>query len=269
MDLTLPALALVTTASMAAGVVNALAGGGTLLAFPALTLAGVPPVEASITTTTALTPGYLGGTIAQRTDLGGQRRRFLLLAPAGAVGGVAGALILTATSEELFRVVIPWLIFAACGLLAAQSRLRARLAARSRHRRARAGVTDPVTDAPSRVGPALVAVTGLGAVYGGYFGAGLGIILLAVLGLGLDDDLRRVNALKQSLSLAINVAAAGALVLSGRVPWDAAAVVAAGSLVGGAIGGRIAGRLDPDVLRRAVITLGLAVGAVYLVRSLT
>jgi uncharacterized membrane protein YfcA len=260
LDLSLPALALVTLASVAAGAVNAVAGGGTLVAFPALTAVGVPAVEAGITTTTALTPGYLGGTLAQRADLAGQGGRLRALAPVGVAGGLAGARLLSVTTEGVFRLVVPWLIFAACGLLIAQDRVRAAL--ERRRQRRREDHPRPTTAA----GPVLVAVTFVAAVYGGYFGAGLGIILLAVLGVALDDDLRRLNALKQSLSFVISVSAAVLLLFSGRLPWVPAACVAGGSLAGGTLGGRIAGRLDPTVLRRAVAAVGVAVGVVYLVR---
>jgi uncharacterized membrane protein YfcA len=257
-DLSPPALALVTLASVVAGAVNAVAGGGTLVAFPALTAVGVPAVEAGITTTTALTPGYLGGTLAQRADLAGQGGRLRALAPVGVAGGLAGAFLLSRTTEGVFRLVVPWLIFAACGLLVAQDRVRAALERRRRD--------DDRWRAGAAAGPGLVAVTFVAAVYGGYFGAGLGIILLAVLGVALDDDLRRLNALKQSLSFVISVSAAVLLLFSGRLPWVPAACVAGGSLVGGTLGGRIAGRLDPTVLRRAVAVVGVVVGLIYLVR---
>jgi uncharacterized membrane protein YfcA len=263
MDLSLPALALVAAASLTAGIVNAVAGGGTLIAFPALTLAGLPAVDASVTLTTALTPGYLGGTLAQRQDLEGQAGRLRFLAPAGAAGGLTGAALLARTDEELFRLVIPWLIFAACGLLAAQTRIRALITARRRTRPTRhtGGPRQPAA------GAGLFATTYVSGIYGGYFGGALGIILLAALGVTIDDDLRRLNALKQALSFAVNGAAAVLLALSGRVPWAVAAVVAAGSLAGGALGGRVASRLDPELLRRVVIVLGVIAGVVYLVRS--
>jgi uncharacterized protein len=262
MATTFSALALVALASVAAGAVNAVAGGGTLIAFPALTLAGLPAVEANITATVAQNAGYLGGSVAQRADLEGQRPRLVRLAPVAVAGGLTGAWLLSVTSEDVFRLIIPWLIFAACGLLAVQPRLRAALerraiAAAARGRRSRT------------VPPGLLAATYLPAVYGGYFGAGLGIILLAVLGVVLDDDLRRVNALKQTLSLVINLSAGALLLFSGRVAWGAAAVMAAGSLTGGIAGGRLAGRMDPAILRRAVITIGLVAGTVYLVQALT
>jgi uncharacterized membrane protein YfcA len=263
MDPSPAGLALVAAASMAAGLVNALAGGGTLITFPALTLAGLPAVEANITATVGQNAGYLGGSVAQRADLAGQRDRLVRLIPAAAAGGVTGAYLLSVTSEELFRAVVPWLIFAACGLLGAQDRIRGALE-RRRARRVSDGGTPPARP----VGPGLLLATYVPAIYGGYFGAGLGIVVLAVLGVVLDDDLRRLNALKQTLSLVINLSAGALLVFSGRVAWGAAAVVAAGSLAGGVLGGRLAGRIDPRLLRRVVIAIGLVVGLVYLLRPL-
>jgi uncharacterized membrane protein YfcA len=261
MDLSAAELLFIAAASVAAGLVNAVAGGGTLIAFPALTVVGIPTVDANITTTIALTPGYFGGTLAQREDLAGQRRRIVRLVPGVIVGGLAGAALLAVTSENLFRHLVPWLLFAACGLLAGQDRIRAAVSRRAQ-RRAKAGVK-AASDVP--IGSvAAVAVAGL---YGGYFGAALGIILLAVLGVTIDDDLRRINALKQLLSLVANVAASLLLLFSGKVPWDAAAVMAVGSLVGGVIGGKVARRLDARLFRAIVIAIGVVVGVVYLVKA--
>jgi uncharacterized protein len=267
MEPSLPALVLVAAASVAAGAVNALAGGGTLITFPALAFAGLPAVDANITATVAQNTGYLGGSVAQRDDLAGQHGRLLRLAPVAVAGGLTGAWLLSVTSEDLFRAIVPWLIFAACGLLAAQPRIRTAL---ERRRDPADRPPDPTATATATgVGPGLLVATYVPAVYGGYFGAGLGIVLLAVLGVVLSDDLRRINALKQTLSLAINLSAGFLLLFSGRVWWGAAVVVALGSLTGGVAGGRMAGRLDPAVLRRTVIAIGLAVGTIYLAQSLT
>jgi len=248
-------LVLVGLAAMAAGVVNALAGGGTLITFPVLTAVGLPAVAANITNTVALCPGYLGATLAQANDLQGQRRRLWLLAPAAVCGGVVGGLLLLVSGERVFRSLVPFLILLASGLLAAQDRVRAwllRRAQRSGH------ATSP---------EAWMALpVGLAAIYGGYFGAGLSVIVLAVLGLGLDDSLTRLNALKQSISLSVNVAAALFFLFSGQVVWPAAVVMAMGALVGGALGGRLAGRIQPSLLRRIVVVIGVTVAVIYLVR---
>lgn len=245
---------LVGAAGVAAGAVNALAGGGTLISFPTLMMTGVPAIAANVTSTVALFPGYLGATLAQAADLRGQRARLWLVAPA-ALGGIAGGALLLHTDERLFRSLVPFLILLASGLLAAQDPLRAWLARR-------AGATAAGRQFERWALPPV----GLAAVYGGYFGAGLSVIVLAVLALMLDDSLTRLNALKQALALAVNIAAAGFFLFSGQVVWSAALVMAVGALAGGAIGGRIAGRIKPTVLRRVVVTLGVVIALIYLRR---
>jgi uncharacterized membrane protein YfcA len=236
-----------------AGAVNALAGGGTLITFPTLVALGLPAVTANVTNTVALCPGYFGATVAQSADLRGQRGRLWLVVPAGMLGGVAGGLLLLGTGERAFRALVPFLILGASGLLAAQGPVRGWLSRRSPHavRASAAWVGLPVAAA---------------AVYGGYFGAGLSVIVLAVLGLLLDDTLTRLNALKQAVALAVNVAAAVCFLFSGQVDWRVAIVMAAGALVGGVAGGRLAGRVPPATLRWVVVAIGLVVGTIYLVR---
>jgi uncharacterized membrane protein YfcA len=243
---------LLVVAAIAAGLVNAVAGGGTLISFPALLAVGLPAITANVTNTVALCPGYLGGAVAQRAALRERAGLVRLLVPAAAVGGLAGGILLLVTSESLFQRLIPYLIFAACGLLALQNRINRYVASRHEGR----GVPTPIL-----VGTVLVA-----SVYGGYFGAGMGIILLAALGVLLDDDLRVVNALKQVLALVVNTTAAVFFAVSGRVAWWAAAIMAVGALIGGNIGGRLVGRLSPELLRIVVIVIGVSVGIVYLVK---
>jgi uncharacterized protein len=248
-------LLLVGLAAVAGGAVNAVAGGGTLITFPTLTAIGVPPVSANVTNTVALSPGYLGGTYAQRSDLDGQGRRLRLLVPVAVAGGLTGGILLLATGEELFRQLVPFLILGASALLALQERIRARVVRRLSER-AGADPHDAWVAAPAFAA----------SVYGGYFGAGLGVILLAVLGLVLDDTLTRVNALKQALSFCVNVTAAVFFLFSGKVVWSAAIVMAIGAVVGGSLGGRLAGRMRAEVLRRVVVVIGVVVGIAYLVR---
>lgn len=248
-------LVLIGLAAVAAGAVNALAGGGTLITFPVLTAVGVPTVVANITNTVALSPGYLGATIAQAKDLRGQERRLWLVVPAGAIGGVIGGLLLLNTGERVFRVLVPFLILLASGLLAVQDPLRAWI--RRRTERAGAGASSETW---------IALPIGLAAIYGGYFGAGLSVIVLGVLGLLLDDTLTRLNALKQSISFSANVAAAVLFVFSGRINWLAVGVMAAGALLGGALGGRLAGRIKPGLLRWIVVTIGVVVSIIYLLR---
>lgn len=251
--LSLPQFGLVLLAAVAGGAVNALAGGGTLITFPILTAVGLPVVAANMTNTVALCPGYLGGTLAQRQDLRGQEARLWRFLPAAVLGGLVGALLLQVTSEHVFRFLVPYLILLGTLLLALQPRMRLWLDHRAERRGSR------VSD-----GWGLPAV-GVATVYGGYFGAGLGVITLAVLGLALKDSLTRLNALKQAISLATNVAAAVFFVFSGKVVWPAAVVMFLGSLAGGSLGGRLAGRVKPALLRQIVVAIGLVVAVVYFV----
>lgn len=243
---------LVALASLAAGAINAIAGGGTLISFPALTAVGIPAVAASVTNTVALSPGYLSATFAQSKDLKGQARRLWLLAPTGALGGIVGGLLLLNTGERVFRQIIPFLILMACALLASQTRVRAWLTRRQKHNTIPELWTVP---------PVFLA-----SIYGGYFGAGLSVIVLAVLGAVIDDSLTRLNALKQAIAFSVNVAAALFFLFSGQVAWVAAAVMAVGAIAGGAIGGRLASRIKAETLRRVVVTIGVAVALLYLVR---
>lgn len=246
---------LATLAAVGAGAVNALAGGGTLITFPTLIGLGVPAVAANVTNTAALCPGYLGATLAQSKDLQGQRRRMMLLLPAGVVGSVIGGMLLLNTGERLFSELVPYLILLASGLLAAQDPLRAWLVKRG----------NPGGRQEAIQGMAWLP-TGLAAIYGGYFGAGLSVIVLAVLGLTLDDNLTRLNGLKQSISLSVNLAAALFFVFSGKVLWTLALAMAVGALLGGALGGRLASRVKPQALRWIVVAVGVIVGAAYLLR---
>jgi hypothetical protein len=246
-------------AAVAAGAINAVAGGGTLVSFPTLLALGVPPVSANITNTVALCPGYLGGALAQRPGLSGQRPRVRRLLPAAALGGLTGSVLLVVTSDKLFSSLVPWLILVATLLLALQDRLRQWL---------RIGVPVAGEDGMPAVAHDpmwLLVPIYVAAIYGGYFGAGLGIMLLAVLGLVLHEPLSRLNALKQVLSLAINVVAALFFVFSGKVVWGFAVAMAIGSLVGGHFGGRLAGWLDPRTLRAIVVVFGTAVSIYYFV----
>jgi hypothetical protein len=248
-------LALAGLAAIAAGMVNALAGGGTLISFPALVALGVPEVVANITNTVALCPGYLGGALAQKKDLAGQKKRLMMLLPAGIIGGLVGGILLLYVSEQVFHILVPFLILLAAILLAIQDRIRDWIRRQTGH------------DGTDRKGCRNAALpAGLAAIYGGYFGPGLSVIYLAVLGLFLDDTLTRLNALKQCLSLATNVAAAVFFLFSGLIIWPLAVVMAAGALLGGAIGGHIAGRINPARLKWIIVTIGMVVGLYYLIR---
>jgi hypothetical protein len=246
---------LAALAALTAGFVNALAGGGTLISFPVLTAIGILPVAANMTNAVALSPGYFGGTWAQWADLRDQRRRLAIFATVGVVGGVLGGILLALSSDRVFSFLVPFLILGASILMALQDRLRAWILARAER-----------LGRPSGGDWQAVPFIGLASVYGGYFGAGLGIILLATLGLVLDDTLTRLNALKQAISLAANLAATVFFIFSGQVIWPIAVVMAVAALAGGALGGRLAGRVKPQVLRTIVVTVGVVVSGVYFVR---
>ncbi|MEX1106163.1 MAG: sulfite exporter TauE/SafE family protein [Ilumatobacteraceae bacterium] len=240
-------LVLAGLGALAAGGINAVAGGGTLVSFPVLIGLGVPAVAANVTNTVALCPGYFGGAFAQREALQNHRPKLRRLLPVAGVGGLVGSILLIVTSEAVFRNMVPFLILLACGLLGFQDGIkRLVFSDRGAHQHPTASV------------PLMFAVFAA-AVYGGYFGAGLGIMLLAVLGLLLDDELPKLNALKTMLSFVINVLAASFFVFSGKVEWGFAAVMAPASLVGGHLGGMAAGRLNPKVMRAVVIGFGVAV----------
>ena len=248
-------LILAAFAALAAGAVNALAGGGTLITFPTLTFLGIPPVAANVTNTVALCPGYFGGTLAQLNDLHGQKHRLWLIVPASIVGGVLGGFLLLQTGERLFKELVPYLILLASGLLAIQDPVRAWLT--KRMAQGHDAQLEKLTWLP----------VGLASIYGGYFGAGLSVIVLSALGLTLEDTLTRLNALKQAVAFSVNVAAAVFFVFSGQVVWSAALVMAVGALIGGALGGRLAGRIKPSTLRWTVVTIGVIISIIYFVRG--
>jgi uncharacterized membrane protein YfcA len=243
-------------AAIAAGLVNALAGGGTLITFPTLTALGILAVVANVTNTVALCPGYVGGIMGQWKDIKDQGKRLWLMAPAGVIGGLIGGYLLLNTGEKLFRSLVPFLILIASALLAIQDPVRAWLVKRASQKKSTANqqwaVSIPI---------------GLAAIYGGYFGAGLSVIVLSVLGLTIDDTLTRLNALKQAVSFSANLAAAIFFVFSGKVLWPVALVMAVGALIGGNLGGRLAGRVKPATLRWIVVSLGVIVSIIYFVRG--
>jgi uncharacterized protein len=247
---------LVVLAAAGAGFVNALAGGGTLISFPALIAVGIPAVAANVTNTVALVPGYLGATFAQSKDLKEQKTRLYYLVPAAVVGGLIGGILLLNTGEKLFRTLIPYLILMASLLLAVSDPVRAWLKKHS---------ASGETAAHS---PALAVVpVALAAVYGGYFGAGLSIIVLAVLGITLSDSLTRLNAVKQAISFSVNVAAAIFFLFSGQVVWPVALMMMVSALIGGMIGGKLAGRVKPGTLRWLVVVIGVIISIVYFIRG--
>lgn len=248
-------LVIVGVAAVAGGVVNALAGGGTLITFPMLIAVGIPAVAANITNTVALCPGYLGGTLAQLRDLSGSKQKLYLFGPAGALGGIVGGILLLNTGEATFRTLVPYLILLAAGLLVIEGPVR-------RWHVVRAGRSEGQHGHDLwKVYPVFLA-----SIYGGYFGGGLSVIVLAILALVSQESLTRLNALKQVIALCVNLAVAIFFLFSGKVIWSATVVMAAGALAGGAAGGLLAGWVRPSVLRGIVVVFGVAISIVYFVR---
>lgn len=246
---------LVGLAALAAGAINALAGGGTLITFPVLLAIGVPPIVANVTNTIALCPGFMGGILGQLKDLTGQGKRFWTFLSASAIGGTAGGLLLLRTGERAFQSMVPYLIFVASSLLALQGLTRIWLTRRSIKLEAK-----PKPEAWA------VIVIGLTAIYGGYFGVAMSVVVLSLLGFMVNDTLTRLNAIKQTVALGANGAAAVLFVFSGKIRWPIAVVMALGALAGGHLGGRLAGHIKPDTLRWTVVTIGIILAIVYFIR---
>jgi uncharacterized protein len=246
---------LVGLAALAAGAINALAGGGTLITFPILLAIGVPPIAANVTNTVALCPGFMGGILAQLKDLSGQRQRFWTFLCASAIGGIAGGALLLRTGERAFQSLVPFLIFIASCLLAIQGVTRIWLVRRS---------DAPEAKPKSEIWAVLL--IGLVAVYGGYFGVAMSVVVLSLLGLMINDTLTRLNAIKQTVAFGANGAAAVLFIFSGKVVWLIALVMAAGALAGGSLGGRLAGHIKPDTLRWTVVSIGLILTIIYFAR---
>ena len=248
-------LTAVGVATFIAGGINSLAGGGTLISFPVLVAVGVPALPANITNTVSLCPGYFSGAVAQRDDLAPQMTRTRRLAVAGLLGGVIGSVLLEMTPNQDFHAAVPWLIVLSCILLLTQNKIREWVKNRSENASRSMSVTTRHLD-PS-IG-AIVTVF-LASIYGGFFGAGLGIMLLGLLGLFTDDSLRRVNALKQALSLVINVCAAVIFSVTGNVRWQIVPIMAVAALLGGYAGGRLTTIVNPTALRWTVVVFGVVV----------
>ncbi|MDE0803120.1 MAG: sulfite exporter TauE/SafE family protein [Acidimicrobiales bacterium] len=243
---------LIAVAGFLAGGVNAVAGGGSLISFPALVAIGLPTLDANVTNTTAVWPGYLGSAAAYREELASQRDRLRALASTALVGGVVGAAVLLATDDAVFDALVPFLVLAGSVLLALQPRIATMVEARSQS----------VGNATVQLHLAVF----VAAIYGAYFGGGLGVILLAVLGIYVAEHLQRLNALKTALSLLINTVALVAFALFGPVDWLSVAIVAPASLAGGYAGARIARRLSQRALRTTVVVFGVVVAIWLFVR---
>lgn len=246
MDLSSGQDAFLALAGLGAGVVNGAAGGGTLLSFPALLAVGYPALTANVTSTVGIWSGYLGGAAGFRREVAAQKDRLRVLAPTVTAGAVAGGILLLTTPSKDFRVLVPYLLVFSCLLFALQPLVRARLDGDGKEGSRRA---------------LMHAGSFVASIYGAYFGAGLGVVLLAVLGTALPDPLVRVNGLRSVLALLVNTVAVVIFVAHAHVAWGAAGLMTGAALVGGYIGSRLARRLPAAVLRLIVVALGLATAA--------
>jgi uncharacterized membrane protein YfcA len=240
----------IAAAGLAAGTINTIVGSGSLITFPTLLGLGYPAVVANVSNTIGLVPGSVSGAIGYRRELTGQLGRVLRLLPAAVLGAAAGALLLLAVPGA-FRRVVPVLILLAVALVIVQPRIA--------RWRANRGV---VRDHP---GPALHAGVFLTAVYGGYFGAAQGVILLALLGITLDDDLQRLNGVKNVLAAVVNFVAAIYFAFATHVAWDAAGILIVASTLGGQVGAVLGRRIPSQVLRAVIVVVGTAVAIKLLV----
>jgi uncharacterized protein len=241
-------------AGVAAGTINTVVGSGTLITFPTLLAFGVPPVTANVSNTVGLVPGTLSGVVGYRAELGGQRARLLRLGSGSLLGGLAGAGLLLWLPSEAFDTVVPVLIGLGVLLVVVGPAISRRVASRAE---ARGGLPE---HGAWWVWPAVL----LAGVYGGYFGAAQGVLLVAVLGIGVADSLQRHNATKNVLSLIVNGVAAVVFVLVADVDWAVAGLIAAGSVVGGQLGSTVVRRLPPPVLRGVIVVVGVTALVVLL-----
>jgi uncharacterized membrane protein YfcA len=234
-------------AGAGAGTINTVVGSGSLITFPTLVALGYPPLIANVSNNIGLVPGSMSGVYGYRRELKGQSNRLRQLVPASVLGGLAGSTLLLVLPAGVFRRVVIVLIAVALVLVVAQPVVARRLA----ERRA-AGERGDRDVTAGLMG--VVAATG---VYGGYFGAAQGIILIAVLGIFLDDDLQRLNACKNVLAGSVNAVASVVFVLTTEIDWKVVATIAVGSTIGGQIGARVGRRLDPRLLRAVIVLVGL------------
>jgi uncharacterized membrane protein YfcA len=237
----------VLLAGMAAGTINTVVGSGTLVTFPTLLAFGIPPVTANVSNTIGLTPGSVSGAIGYRAELAGQRSRLIRLGTASLVGGVVGAVLLLVLPSKAFDAIVPVLIVLGCVLVVLGPRIAKRVAARAE---SRGGLGE---HGAWWVWPAVA----LAGVYGGYFGAAQGVLLMAILGIGVADSMQRHNASKNVLAGLVNGIAAVIFIFVADVNWPVAGLIAVGSVIGGQIGATVGRRLPPTVLRALIVVVGV------------
>ncbi|MBA2254085.1 MAG: sulfite exporter TauE/SafE family protein [Chloroflexi bacterium] len=245
----------VVLAGVAAGAVNTIVGSGSLITFPTLLAVGYSPLVANVSNTIGLVPGSLSGVVGYRREMVGQRRRAVPLLVAAGLGGLTGGLLLLVLPAEAFTRIVPVLILVACGLVIVQPRLSRWVAERRRE----AGRDE------THGGPVLALGVYLTGIYGGYFGAAQGVILIALLSILIADDLQRLNGLKNALAMVINAIAAVLFIAVAPVAWLPALLIAVGSTVGGQIGATVGRRLSPLILRAVIVVIGVAVALKLLI----
>lgn len=231
-------------AGVAAGGINAVVGSGSLITFPTMVALGIPPIVANVSNNIGLVPGSLTGALGYRAELGGQRDRLIRLGAASVAGSLIGGVLLLFLPGDTFDVVVPILIGLACVLVVIQPRLNRWLSARRE-------------DPHPHGGPWLWIGVFAAGIYGGYFGAAQGVLLIGLLGSFLDDDLQRVNAAKNVLSLLVNGTAAILFIAVAEVDWRAVAMVALGATIGGFLGAKVGRKLPAPVLRGFIVCIGI------------
>ncbi|BDT84534.1 sulfite exporter TauE/SafE family protein [Nocardia cyriacigeorgica] len=244
----------VFAAGVAAGGINTIVGSGTLITFPVLLAIGYPPVTANVSNTVGLVPGSVSGVIGYRRELSGQRARLLRLGVASLLGAITGAVALLTMPEQAFKAIVPVLIIAALVLVIVQPRLAAWVKSRR-----------DADNTPEHGGPVLFGSIYATGIYGGYFGAAQGVLLIGLLGVFVHDDLQRLNAVKNTLALLVNAVSAAIFIVVADIAWEAVALIAAGSIIGGQLGARVGRKLSPTVLRAVIVV----VGTIAVVRLLT
>ncbi|GAA1789045.1 sulfite exporter TauE/SafE family protein [Nocardioides hankookensis] len=235
-------------AGLGAGIMTSTVGVASLLSFPVLLAVGLPPVVANASNTVGLTPGAITGSIGYRAELREHPVVTATIIGTCALGAVGGAVLLLALPPGVFEAVVPWLILGTCLLVGAQPRISAWL------RKTAAEAPDERT----RLSPATTFFSTLVGVYGGYFGAGSGVMMMAVLGFGSNLDFRIMNALKTLAILASNLVASVIFIVVAELDWTVVLLLAAGSVVGGYVGARVGRRLDPRLLRSLIVVVGVS-----------
>jgi len=231
-------------AGVGAGGINTIVGSGTLITFPVLLAFGYAPVTANVSNTIGLVPGSLSGAIGYRRELAGQRNRLIRLGIASVLGGITGAILLLTLPESAFKAVVPVLIIAALVLVVLQPRLSKRLKERRD------------TAPPAHGGPLLFALVYATGVYGGYFGAAQGVLLLGIMGVFLHEDMQRINGVKNVLAMLVNGVSAIIFMAVADVAWLVVLLIAVGSIIGGQIGAKVGRKLPPNALRGVIVVVG-------------